>query len=378
MYVHRQLEKTIRKYLSHFPVIGLTGPRQSGKSTMLLNLLQDYEYVTFDDPKIVSFFINDPEGFMQRYNNRIIFDEVQHVPQIFNYLKMAVDQDRNNYGKFVITGSSQFAFMVGVSESLAGRIGLLTLLPFQYNEMPRDLLTESIYQGGYPELVLNEYEASEGWFAAYLDTYINKDLRSVGNVGDLRDFRRFINLLAGKTSQILNMSDCARDIGVSVPTIKNWISMLEASYIIFLLPPYFNNFGKRIVKSPKIYFYDTGLVSYLTGIITEAQFAQGPMAGSIFENYIVAEVLKKELHNKTNAELYYLRTMDKAEVDLIVDKKLYREFIEIKKTATFKPKMVSTIKQLITSQDQGFVLYTGKDFQYAKNICAKNYQDYLS
>jgi len=377
-YIKRELEKTIKRYLKSFPVTGITGPRQSGKSTLLLNLLGNYSYVTFDDPKMIDFFENDPEGFMEKYNNRVIFDEVQHVPKIFNYLKLAIDHDRQNYGKYVITGSSQFAFLRDASESLAGRIGLLTLLPFQYSEIPKKLLTETIYKGCYPELVINNYKESEGWFGAYLDTYINKDIRAISNIGDIRDFRRFINLLAGNTSQTLNMSDYARDIGVSVPTIRHWTSVLEASYVIFLLPPYYKNFGKRIIKSPKIYFYDTGLVAYLVGIETKSQYEKGPMAGSLFENYVVLEILKKELHQKTNADLYYLRTTSKAEVDLIIDRKKYKEIIEIKKTSSFKTKMLDTVKDFLEPEDKGFLLYNGKKFQYSKNIRIENYAKYLT
>ncbi len=378
VYIKRKLEDVVNRFLERFPVVGLTGPRQSGKSTLLLNLLKDYRYITFDDPKMVDFFENDPEGFMCQNDDKVIFDEVQHVPQIFHYIKLSVDTDRQNYGKFVITGSSQFAFMREVSESLAGRIGLLTLLPFQFSELPHEMFDDAVYRGSYPELITTSYKESDAWFGSYLDTYINKDIRSISNIGDIRDFRRFIRLLAANTSQVLNMSIYSRDLGVSVPTIKHWISVLEASYIIFLLPPFYENFGKRITKSPKVYFYDTGLVSYLTGIETKSMFEKGPMAGSIFENYVVSEVLKKEIHAKTNVELFYLRTSSQVEVDLIVDKKRYKELIEIKKSSTFKTRMLEPIKQFIGTGDKGFLLYCGESFNYSKHIEVRNYSDYLT
>lgn len=377
MYIQRVLEPILREYLQAFPVLGLTGPRQSGKSTLLRHILRDYKYVTFDDYKLIDFFHHDPEKFIQTYSNKVIFDEVQKVPELFNYIKIAVDNDRKNYGKFVLTGSSQFIFLKKVSESLAGRIGLLSLLPFQYVEIPPALRENSIFRGGYPELVVRDYKNDHAWYSSYFDTYLNKDVRELTNIGDMRDFQRFVNLLAASAAQILNMSRFANDLGVAVNTIKRWLSVLEASYIIFLLPPFHNNYGKRIVKSPKIYFYDTGLLSYLVGIDNELLYSKGPMAGSIFENYIVSEIMKKELHNKTNASLYYLRTSNGVEIDLIVDRKIQKEFIEIKNSATFKPKMIEAVEQFIGKNDKGFLLYNGANFPYSKNISIINYSDYL-
>src|SRR5438105_148315 len=199
-YIHRILESSVERYLHAFPVVGITGPRQSGKSTLLRHMLKDYTYVTFDDQRMIHFFEEDPQGFLQRYGNRIIFDEVQYVPELFNAIKVAVDSDRQNYGKFVLTASSQFIFLQKIMESLAGRIGLLSLLPFQYKEIPKKLVEESIYKGAYPELVDRTYKNSDLWYAAYFDTYLSKDVRTLSNIGDLRDFRRFIQLLAANTS----------------------------------------------------------------------------------------------------------------------------------------------------------------------------------
>jgi len=376
-YFPRIIEPHLTRYLQAFPVVAITGPRQSGKSTLLQHMFKDYTYITFDDPKNIEYFETDPDGFMQAYADHVIFDEVQHVPDLFHYLKIAVDKERKNYGKFILTGSSQLLLLEKISESLAGRIGLLTLLPLQYAEIPVGLSSESIYKGAYPELVARQYRDSELWYPAYFDTYINKDVRSLSNIGNLRDFRRFISLAAANVSQTLDLSSYAKELGISVPTVKRWISLLEASYIIFLLPPYYKNFGKRIIKSPKLYFYDTGLVSYLTGIKTWDQYDKGPMAGSLFENYLIAEILKKELHNKTDAELFYLRTSDKAEIDLIVDKKQTRDFIEIKKSATFTPRMLHTLEKFMTDKDQGYLLYNGDAIPYHQNIRVIHYTTYL-
>ena len=270
--------------------------------------------------------------------------------------------------------------MQNISESLAGRIGLLSLLPLQYIEMPPLLHEQSVYKGAYPELVGRSYLDSQLWYSSYVDTYLSKDVRSLSQIGDLRQFRQLIRLLAANTSQTLDMSNYAKKLSVSVPTIKRWISVLEASYVIFLLPAYYNNFGKRITKSPKIYFYDTGLVAYLTGVKTEQLYSHGPLAGPIFENYIVTEVLKKIKHNCIDAELFFLRTQDKSEIDLIVDYKSEQEFIEIKKSATFNAKMTRTLKQyqkIAANKDIKYLLlYQGSNLQHG-DIKILHYAEYL-
>jgi uncharacterized protein len=376
-YQPRELENTLKDYLQYFPVVGLTGPRQSGKSTLLQHTLPDYTYVTFDDYRTTTLFHHDPERFLSLYPNKIIFDEVQKLPELFNHIKMAVDRDRSNKGKFILTGSSQFSLIKNSSESLAGRIGLLSLYPFQFSEIPETLQEESIFRGGYPELVDRDYAFYTQWFSSYVETYIHKDIASVGHVGDIRDFRRFLQLLAASTAQQLNMARFACDLGVDVKTIKRWIALLEASYIIFLIPPYYKNYGKRLVKSPKLYFYDTGLVSFLTGIENQALFEQGPMAGPIFENYVISEILKKERHANQASEFYYLRTSHGVEVDLIIDRKNKKEFIEIKNSATFNPRMVTPMREFIEEGDEGFLLYRGENFPYHEPIRVLHYRDFL-
>ena len=376
-YIHRVIESKLREYCDFFSVVGITGPRQSGKSTLLLHVLKEYTYVTFDDYRNSDLFYSDPEKFMRLYQDKVIFDEVQKVPELFNYIKLAVDRDRKKKGKFVLTGSSQFSFIKGISESLAGRIGLLTLLPYQYWEMPQSLRQESIYRGGYPELVEEKYKLFEDWFSSYLETYLLKDVSLLANVGGKRDFRRLISLLAANTSQILNLSTYAKELGVDVKTIKRWISVLEASYLIFLLPPYYKNYGKRIIKSPKVYFYDTGLVSFLTGIHNKEIFEKGPLFGPLFENYLVSEIAKIEMNKKTHAELFYYRTSHGDEIDLIIDRKNKKEVIEIKAGETFKPSMVAAMKYVCEKNDRGYLLYNGRNLPFSQSIEIKNYQDYL-
>lgn len=375
-YRKRFIEDTVKKFLDLFPVVGITGPRQSGKSTLLRYLLKGYEYVTFDDAQMVKLYQEDPVGFMKRYCKKVIFDEVQLVPEIFSSIKILVDNDRQNYGNFVLTGSSQFSFLKSASESLAGRIGLVSLLPFQYGELPKEHQKEAVYRGSYPELVLRDYKGSNFWYSSYLNTYLNKDLRTLANIGDIRDFTRFIYLLASQVGQTLDMSHYAKDIGISVPTIKRWISILEASYILFLVPPYFKNYGKRIVKSPKVYFFDTGLVSYLTGIETFKQYDLGPLAGALFENYVVSEIYKKELHSASDAQLYFLRTYDQKEIDLIVGRKSSNDLIEIKKNATLKPAMIKTLVELKKKEDRAFLLYQGES-NHIHDVEIMHFQKYL-
>jgi len=377
-YYPRVIEGTVREYLKLFPVVGLTGPRQSGKSTMLRELLDArYRYVSFDDLNAVDRFHTDPERFMDVNSNRVIFDEVQRVPEIFHYVKLIVDKERNDYGRFVMTGSSQFGFMKRVSESLAGRIGLLTLLPLQFSEMPSHLQDQSLYQGGYPELVKRRYRGAYDWYSSYLDTYLMRDLRDISAIGDIRDFRRFIQMLATRVAQLLNMSEIARDLGVSVPTIKKWISVLEASYIVYLLPPFHKNLGKRITKSPKIYFYDTGLVSYLTGIRNNQLFENGPMYGPLYENYVVTEVYKRILHTHSDAEIFFFRESNGNEIDLIIDRKSSRDHIEIKSGHTYRPEMARLLIQFAKDAKHSWVVYRGRDIALGTGISAVNFKSFF-
>jgi len=314
---------------------------------------------------------------MRLHNDKIIFDEVQKVPEIFSYIKLEVDTHREQYGKFVLTGSSQFQFMKKISESLAGRIGLLSLLPFQYSEIPSKLREDALFRGSYPELVVRNYRSAEEWYAAYIDTYLTRDVRDLAAIGDLYDFRRCLQLLAGRVSGIINMSDLARDVGVSVPTIKKWISVLDASYIIFLLQPFYKNLGKRIVKSPKVYFFDTGLVSYLTGIGNKSHFEKGPLYGPLFENYIISEILKKQLHLRTMKELFYYRTSHGVEVDLLIDQKDSMEWVEVKASETFRSEMIKAIQGLKKPGEVGRLIYRGKAIPFVDNIEIVNYSNYL-
>ncbi|MEW5813911.1 MAG: ATP-binding protein [Spirochaetota bacterium] len=390
-YLPRILESTVMKYLNLFPVVGITGPRQSGKSTMLKHIFgSEYKYITFDDPLTIQFFEDDPKGFLAKYSNRVIFDEIQKVPALFSYIKIAVDSDRQNYGKFIVTGSSQFSLIREITETLAGRIGLLSLLPFQCNEIPERLRDLQILKGSYPELVTRNFNDVSEWYAAYIVNYIERDVRSLYNIGNLRDFQRLIMLLAARTAQELNVSAFANEVGVTVKTIQRWISILEASYIIYLLPPYYKNLGKRITKRPKLYFFDTGLVCFLTGLRDAEVLERGPLVGPVFENYIVSEIYKKILHKGADVKLYYFRDNLGVEADLIMEDRERREirFIEVKTTSTAKIKMIEPLEKLIQYENisgqilpvkvTGYLVFKGvAEDAFKNNIFIKNYKAFL-
>lgn len=267
----------------------------------------------------------------KQYDRHVIFDEVQKVPELFNYLKMSVDENREKNGRFVITGSGQFSFVRDITESLAGRIGLLSLLPFQFSEIPAGLRAEAVYRGSYPEVVRTGYQNAQDWYSAYLEIFVLRDIKSLVNIGDLHDFRHFITLLAAQTSQLLNYTDLSRSIGVSVSTVRRWVSVLEAAYVIFLLPPWYQNLGKRIIKSPKVYFYDNGLVCLLTGVTTRELYDKGPMAGSLFENYVIAEIMKNIVHSYASDQLFLYRTSHGEEIDLIIDRSTENRSLKLRK-----------------------------------------------
>jgi len=390
MYIHRKIEKTLKRFLGLFPAVTVTGPRQSGKSTMLKECLKDYDYITFDRIQNIEDFSSDPESFIQKYKNKVIFDEAQLVPELFNYIKLMIDEDRQNYGKFILTGSSQFSMVKGITETLAGRVGNICLLPFQYTEVPEMQKKGQLLFGSYPEIVVRGYKGALEWYESYIQNYLERDVRKLANIGNLRDFKRFINLLAANTSQEFNASSYSNEIGVNYKTIQSWLSILEASYIIFTIEPYFHNLGKRIVKRPKVYFLDTGLVCYLTGVRTRELFEKGPLCGPIFENYLVSEILKDIRHNNKDIKLSYFRSNLGRESDLIIEDRLGKKIIfsEIKYNKTARPKMVESIKILMEKEKQyqvhsgydisGLLLYNGdEEGSYFGNIYYMNWSGFL-
>ena len=358
MYIARHIEKTIEKSFAAFPAVLITGPRQVGKSTLLLNRFKNIPNVTLDNPLQLLSLRQDPVEFFKLHGSPLIIDEVQRAPECFSVLKYMIDSNRRT-GMYILTGSQKYALMKGVSESLAGRIGIINMLGLSDREIYEDPfdrpflptsdyllerrpkmapsiqnLWERIHRGSMPELYSNENMDWEQYYAAYVDTYIERDVKQLGSVGDTLAFTQFMTALASRTGELLNAASLARDVGVDSKTVKRWLSILQASNIIYLLQPFSLNINKRIIKTPKVYFTDTGLVCYLCRWLTPETLANGAMAGSIYETFIVSEILKSYYNAGKEPDLYFFRNTDGQEVDLLFyrDGKLYP--IEIKKTSS--------------------------------------------
>ncbi len=329
MYFSRKVEQLLLQALEQFPACLITGPRQAGKSTLLQNTLRGYRYVTLDDPLIRALANDDPELFFSRYPSPLIIDEIQYAPGLLPYLKMRVDAKRQDYGQYVLTGSQTFQLMKGVSESLAGRIAIFQLYPFSWDEVrevPNHQKTDDqtcanqIIQGFYPEFFTKPSLDKDLWYGSYLATYIERDVRNIKAIADLGRFQTFIGLLAARAGKLLNYSEVGKECGISEPTVKDWISILESTYIVHILRPYHNNLTKRLVKTPKIYFVDTGLLCYLLGVDTEERFFKSSERGHIFENMVVMECIKQLSFQKERFQCFFYRTASGVEVDLIVEK----------------------------------------------------------
>lgn len=391
-YISRQIEPVVKRLLNSFSSLALTGPRQSGKSTLLVNILKDYHYITFDDPLTREKAISDPQFFLDSIGEKAIIDEIQYAPQILSYIKIWIDRHRDKKGSFVFTGSQQFTMIKNLGDTLAGRIGLLELLPLSSVEKKKHIKSKSTMDyfihaaltGSYPEIVVDKAVHLPSWYGAYIQTYIERDIRSMYNVGNLRDFQRFLQLLAGRCSQVLNMSQLSNDVGASVPTVKSWLSILEAGRIIWLLQPYYTNLGKRLIKSPKIYFTDIGIVCYLTGIKDRDHLLQGPMAGALFENFCIQETIKLFFNYGIRPRIYYARTSNNLEIDLFVE--IAGDIImpvEIKLNKTPSLSMGASIlrfKKLLPSInfEDGIILsLTEKNTSLTRDLHAFTFETYL-
>lgn len=325
--INRIISAKIHQLLKYYPIVSVSGPRQSGKTTLLRHQFPNLPYTSMEDPDQQRFAITDPRGFLDQFEAGCIIDEAQLVPELFSYLQTLVDLNRNI--KFLISGSQNFLLMEKVTQSLAGRVGLLSLLPFSRTEMPVESLDEWMWKGGFPALYDKNIPPSI-FFSNYLRTYLERDVRSLLNVGNLLDFERFMRLCAGRNGQLLNLSTLASDTGISVNTAKAWISVLEASFTIFLLPPYHNNFNKRTIKMPKLYFWDTGLVSWLLGVSAANQLASHFAVGAIFENAMIVELSKHYYNQGEQPKFYFFRESNGNEVDLLIEKGPEIHAIEIK------------------------------------------------
>lgn len=337
--IDRELQPKLKELSGKFPFVLLTGPRQSGKSTLAKMTFPDYRYVSFSDIDIRTFAKEDPRGFIATYPDRTIIDEVQKEPSILSYLQTHTDSE-NREGMYVLTGSQNMLLMSTVDETLAGRVGILTLLPFSHRELSESgvcpsTVNEEIFFGGYPRLY-DKGIAPLDYYPNYISTYVERDVRDIRRVEDLSLFVRFIKLCAGRIGQILNLSSLAVECGISQTTAQSWLSILEQCYIVHLLRPDFRNFSKRLVKSPKLYFYDTGLACSLLEVTSAAQIATHYLRGGLFENLVVNEFVKKHTNSGRKTNFSFWRDSNGNEVDLLVEEADGQHAYEIKSGATFK------------------------------------------
>jgi predicted AAA+ superfamily ATPase len=347
MVVSRSAKDTLQRYAKGFPVICITGPRQSGKTTIAKETFPLKPYLSLEDPDIAMIARNDPRGFLESYPDGLILDEAQYVSELFVYLKTVVDKNPIP-GKFIITGSQQFNLLEKVTESLAGRTAFLTLLPFTVDELfsakmkPADPL-EIMIKGLYPP-IYDRNVSPYDWYTHYIASYIERDVRTIINVKDLGQFQIFVKMCASRAGQLLILNALALDCGITHNTAKSWISVLETSGIIFLLRPYYQNYGKRLVKTPKLYFIDPGLVCRILGIQNTEQLFLHPNRGNIFESFIIADLLKKRLNKGLTPDLYFWRDNTGMEIDVISEDEHGLTAIEIKSGKTFTPDFLKGIE----------------------------------
>lgn len=373
MVAERTIKSKLTQLLKAFPVVTLTGCRQCGKSTLLKHLLPEYTYISLEDLDIRQMAQEDPRHFISVYSKNVIIDEIQRVPQLLSYIQTHVDSI-NEAGTYVLTGSHNLLLMESISQSLAGRTALLTLAPFCVEELRNvSLLPEStnkmLYYGTFPRIYDKHIEPSD-FYPSYIQTYIERDVRSLKNITDYSAFTRFLKLCAGRCSQILNVSSLAEDAGITRKTAEAWLSVLEASYIIYLLKPYYKNFGKRVIKNPKLYFYDTGLAASLLGITGAEQMETFYMRGALFENFAVSELLKKRLFSGKSDELYFWRDSNGVEIDVLEEDSLELKAYEIKASETMNTAFFSNIKKVkdlagLKSENTA-VIYSGKSIPASK------------
>jgi len=319
-YLPRHISRVCLKGLKSFPVLTLTGPRQSGKSTLLKHLLPGFKYVNLEEPSSLEFALEDPKGFLKTHGDRVVIDEIQRAPQLLSQIQVNVDKDRKP-GKYALSGSHNLMLLESVSQSLAGRTVICHLLPFSLSEIKNtkfqpSSLEQALYRGGYPP-VFDIPEDIPTWLDSYIQTYVERDVRTIRNVSDLSTFRRFLKLCAGRAGQLLDLSALGGDCGITHNTARDWIGVLEACFIVFRLEPYFQHFSKRVIKSPKLYFYDTGLLCRLLGIQAQAQLLQHPFRGAVFENWCALEILKWYLNRGEQPNLHFWRDQ-RIDVDLLV------------------------------------------------------------
>ena len=343
--INRSIQTTIKEACHYFSVITVTGPRQSGKTTLLKMLFPDFQYYSLENPDTKLFALNDPLGFLQSHETGIILDEVQNAPELFSYIQGLVDENKER--KFILSGSSNFALMKNISQSLAGRTAVFELLPLSFSEISdltqQKTIDEILFDGFYPAIYSGE-KTSSLLYPNYVKTYLDRDVRNLLNVQNMTQFHTFLRLCASRIGSLFNASELANEVGVTVKTISAWLSVLQASYIVFMLPPYFENIKKRLTKHPKLYFADTGLACYLLDIENATQLSRDKMRGHLFENFVVMDFLKNRYNKGKESNLYFYRDSNQNEVDLLLRTGNSFEITEIKSSMTYNPDFEKGIK----------------------------------
>jgi hypothetical protein len=379
--IERDLTAKLRASARRFPAVTVTGPRQSGKSTLCRAVFPRHAYANLEAPDVRSFAAEDPRAFLGQFRTGAIIDEVQRGPELPSYLQERIDADPTP-GRWILTGSQNLALLESINQSLAGRTAVLHLLPLARKEVCRfrrhpRTLDEALLTGGYPRILDQRLTPSE-WLAAYVSTYVERDVRMISNIGDLVAFQRFVALCAGRTAQLLNYSSLAADAGVSQPTARAWLSVLETSFIVFRLPAYSGNTRKRLVKMPKLHFHDTGLVCWLLGIRNVGQLRVHPLRGAVFETWVVSEVLKHRINRGETGGLFYWRDSQGTEVDLVVERPAGLTLVEAKAAQTASVDMAASARRVAAElagarKPETVVVYGGGDCQARTNLTFRSW-----
>lgn len=378
--IERELSKKVKSLAKKMPIIAIVGPRQSGKTTLVKSLFQNKPYVSFENSDVRNHALDDPRDFLGKYPKGAIFDEVQRAPGLFSYLQGIVDE-ADKPGMFILTGSQHFLLLEKVIQSLAGRVSILELLPFSLKELSKSFeysMDDVVFKGLYPRIYDKNLNPVD-WYADYIETYLERDVRQITNIKDLSMFKKFLSLCAGRVGQLLNLSSLAVECGITHTTAREWISILEASFIIYLLQPHHKNFNKRIVKMPKLYFYDTGLVCSLLNIENKEQLSTYPLRGNIFEAFIISELLKQRFNKGLKSNLYFWRDKTGHEIDCIVESAGSLTPIEIKSGKTINSEMFKNIEywKKISGKinSDSYLIYGGNNNQKRSGINVLSWKD---
>lgn len=381
--IKRKLEILINENLRYFPIVTVTGPRQSGKTTLIRSMFSHLPYYSLENPDTKALAISDPVAFLSQHSDGMILDEVQNVPELLSYLQGIVDEHRDR--KYILSGSSQFKLQNSITQSLAGRTAVLELLPLAINEVADIADTNNVdnlmLQGFYPAIYAGD-NISRLFYPAYMRTYLERDVRQLLQVKDLYQFQTFLRLCAGRTGSLFNASELSNEVGISVNTVRSWLSILQASYIVFMLHPYFDNSRKRLTKTPKLYFYDTGLACYLLGIENETQLNSDRMRGHLFENMVISDIMKRRAHAGKSTDLMFYRDSNGNEIDLLVPDGQTWEGYEIKSSSTynsaFEKGFHSITNQLDAQLTRRAVIYCGTQERHDAHIEVLNFASLLS